>query len=215
MRYVYLHGFASGPGTHKGQFFKQRLKSEGISLEIPDLTRGDFTHTTISKQLALIGEIIQASSEPVILLGSSLGGFLAALAAEQYSLVTGIFLIAPGFEFYRRRTQMMGEALLKQWEEQGEIVVYHYHLKKNVPIRYDFVRDAQQYDQMRFRRVLPAMIVHGLEDEVVPYEVSLHYLQQNPEAQCVLLHGDHGLLEQLPLIWSYFNIFRSQVLTKS
>ncbi len=211
MRFIYLHGFASGPGTQKGQFFKQQLSKEGIQLLIPDLTEGNFTHTTISKQLNVVGRLVQESSEPVVFIGSSMGGFLAALAAEKFPLVAGIFLLAPGFEFYARREQMMGKMLLKQWEKEGYINVYHYYLKKEVPIHFEFVQDARKYHAVRFERALPAMIIHGLKDEVVPYQVSINYLRQNKQAQCVLLPGDHGLLNHLPLIWNYFQLFLGQI----
>ncbi len=208
MLYLYLHGFASGPGTRKGQFFKQKLVLENKQLLIPDLSQGDFPNTTITKQVALVRHLIQTTGEPVVLLGSSLGGFIAALVAEMVPQVKGIFLIAPGFQFYERRKQMMGENALQKWETEGQIEVYHHHLQKMMPLYSQFIDDARQYEGQQFTRQIPAMVIHGLHDEVVPYEVSLHYVQQNPKAHLVLLHADHGMVDVLPELWDYFTLFR-------
>ena len=37
MTLAYLHGFASGPGSTKAQFFRAELAALGATLEIPDL----------------------------------------------------------------------------------------------------------------------------------------------------------------------------------
>jgi len=37
-RLIYLHGFASGPGSHKAQLFRRRFAERGVRLEVPDLT---------------------------------------------------------------------------------------------------------------------------------------------------------------------------------
>ena len=207
MRYIYLHGFASGPGTRKGQYFKKRLAEEGIPLLIPDLNAGDFSHTTISKQLDVVRHLIQQADDPVVLLGSSLGGFLAALVAEQVPTVKGIFMMAPGFDFYARRKQIMGEKALNEWQRRGVLDVFHHHLQKSVPLHYQFVEDARKYDGVSFTRNVPAWIVHGLEDEVVPFDASFRYLRENEQAQLILLHADHGMVEVLPMLWEYFRLF--------
>jgi predicted esterase YcpF (UPF0227 family) len=52
--FIYLHGFASGPGSHKAQFFRERFADYGIELQIPDLAAGDFSGLTISGQLRVV-----------------------------------------------------------------------------------------------------------------------------------------------------------------
>ena len=93
MRYLYLHGFASGPQSRKAQFFREKLASVGVSLEIPALDEGDFEHLTISRQLALIARELRG--ERVVVMGSSMGGYLASLYASQYPGVERMVLLAP------------------------------------------------------------------------------------------------------------------------
>ena len=47
-RVVYLHGFASGPGSKKARYFSERLAECGVSLEVPDLAEGDFENLTVT-----------------------------------------------------------------------------------------------------------------------------------------------------------------------
>ena len=57
MTLAYLHGFASGPGSTKAQFFRARLAELGATLEIPDLAP-DFTHLTVTGILAIVEAVI-------------------------------------------------------------------------------------------------------------------------------------------------------------
>src|SRR5579883_715627 len=95
-RVIYLHGFASGPSSKKARFFAERIPH----LEVPDLARGDFEHLTITGQLEVIRDL--AKGEPVHLIGSSLGGYLAALYASRHPEVQKLVLMAPAFEFKSR-----------------------------------------------------------------------------------------------------------------
>ena len=58
MTFSYLHGFASGPGSTKAQFFRSRIAEHGIALEIPDLAP-DFTHMTVTGMLAMVEAILE------------------------------------------------------------------------------------------------------------------------------------------------------------
>ena len=51
-RILYLHGFASGPGSNKARYFQRRLEAAGARVAALDLARGDFEHLTITGQLA-------------------------------------------------------------------------------------------------------------------------------------------------------------------
>ena len=82
-RFVYLHGFASGPSSQKARFFRDRFAELGIGLEVPDLAEGKFEQLTISGQLAVMERV--ARDEPASFIGSSMGGYLAALYAARHA----------------------------------------------------------------------------------------------------------------------------------
>jgi predicted esterase YcpF (UPF0227 family) len=60
-RIIYLHGFASGPGSSKARFFRERLERIGAAVEVPDLAAGDFEHLTITGHVNL--EVLDSGHE--------------------------------------------------------------------------------------------------------------------------------------------------------
>src|SRR5260370_38807814 len=106
MNLIYLHGVASGPMSNKAQFFRRRFEEIGIKMQIPDLSEGHFETLTISGQLRAIERI--AGGADVRLIGSSMGGYLAALYAARRPEVSRVVLLAPAFGFARRWPLLLG-----------------------------------------------------------------------------------------------------------
>ncbi len=96
---IYLHGFASGPGSTKAQYFKTKFEQSGADVFLPDLNVPSFEQMTLSAQIETVkyvaGEIAQ--DREIILKGSSLGGLLATIASEKLSPVPDhkLILLAP------------------------------------------------------------------------------------------------------------------------
>src|SRR5690349_12966289 len=97
-RVIYLHGFASSASSRKATFFKEKLHSLGVELEIPQLEQGDFRNLTLSGQLRVVESALRGT--PARILGSSMGGYLAALYAAAHPEVEKLVLLAPAFNFY-------------------------------------------------------------------------------------------------------------------
>src|SRR5436305_13652097 len=124
MRCIYLHGFASGPQSRKARAFRSAMGKTGITLEIPDLAAGDFEHLTISGQLHIIEQLL--SGEPAFLIGSSMGGYLAALYAAAHPEIERLVLLAPAFRFATRWEGMMGKEKMEDWKRTGRNEIYHH-----------------------------------------------------------------------------------------
>jgi len=194
MRLIYLHGFASGPQSSKAQFFRQRWPQ----LEVPDLTEGDFEHSTLSQQLRLLDRLV--GGDQVTLIGSSMGGYLAALfAARHPDRVARLVLMAPAFGLARRWTGMLGEAVMSDWQQQGWRPVHHYGEEREARISYDLVADGMQYEEFPDVRQ-PTLIFHGRRDESVDYRLSVEFARTRPNVELVLLDSDHQLLDKLELV---------------
>ena len=74
LRVLYLHGFASSPASRKACFFKERLASLVIGLQIPDLCDGNFERLTLTGQLKIIERAIEGSrgnGEGLVLIGGT------------------------------------------------------------------------------------------------------------------------------------------------
>jgi uncharacterized protein len=197
--YLYLHGFASGANSRKANFLRDRYAQQGLQLVVPDFNAGGFSDFTISRQLAQAASHL--SNEPVTLIGSSLGGWVALLLAEKYPQIQRLILLAPALGFPQPWLSRLDPTALQTWQTAGFWPVYHYIEKREIPLAYNFVLDAQQYLQTEFQRNLPTLIFHGIKDEVVPIELSRQYASDRSGVTLYELDSDHGLGNVLPQIW--------------
>jgi pimeloyl-ACP methyl ester carboxylesterase len=210
-RIIYLHGFASSPRSRKAQFFSDRLRSLGHGLKVPDLEQGDFEGLTISRQLALVGEI--ASGEPAILIGSSMGGYVAALYAARHPEVDRLVLLAPAFGLHQLWMAELTPEHLEQWKSEGAFTFFHYGAARQLALGYQFLDDAAQFEP--FPKVSqPILVFHGNHDASVPIEQSLAFLRVNPHARLIRLESGHELTDVLPSIWEHTEYFISAIRTQ-
>lgn len=196
-RILYLHGFASGPGSNKARYFQHRLAAAGACVAALDLARGDFEHLTITGQLQVVREA--AAGEPVALMGSSMGGYVAALYAARHAEVTRLVLLAPAFGFARRWPERLGPEAFERWRTTGAMDVYHYALQRNCRVGFELIADGSSYeDEPDFPQ--PALIFHGAHDDVVPAVYSERFARHHPNARLEIVDSDHELLNVLDAI---------------
>jgi pimeloyl-ACP methyl ester carboxylesterase len=195
---LYLHGFASGPGSSKARFFRDRFSERGLPLDILDLAGGDFEHLTVTGQLRVIDRA--AAGRRVVLIGSSPGGYLAALYASTHPEVDRLVLLAPAFEFPQRWPERVGPAGMADWARIGKLEVFHYAEGRPMLLDYGFYQDARSYpSEPSFRQ--PALLFHGTRDDVVPPALSQSYAERHPNVVLHLLDSGHELTDVLDRIW--------------
>jgi len=198
VRVIYLHGFASSPSSRKAQVFGKRLREAGAECEIPALDGGDFGSLTITGQLAVVDAAVAGG--PVTLIGSSMGGYLAALYAASHSNVERVVLLAPAFGFARRWPQRLGEKAVAQWRAEGSMEVFHYAAGETRRVGIALLDDGEQYPDVPDVRQ-PALVFHGKQDDVVPYQFSLEFQALHPSAQLHLFESGHELTDVLDEMW--------------
>ena len=198
LRVVYLHGFASSPASRKAGFFQEHLRDLGFQVEIPDLAQGGFEHLTITGQLGVIEEVARGGR--VILIGSSLGGYLASLYAARHPEVDRLVLLAPAFGFYQLWTAEISPERLAAWKKEGSMLFFHYGMGRELPLGYKLMEDARQFEP--FPNVhQPTLIFHGNRDSSVPIHQSLTFVQAHPNAKLIQLESGHELTDVLDIIW--------------
>jgi hypothetical protein len=191
-RVLYLHGFASSPASRKAQLFRKRFAEAGVDLEIPALEGGSFRELTIGGQLRVVEWTLRG--EPAHLIGSSMGGYLAALYAARHPEVRRLVLMAPAFGFARRWAADLGEKGLAKWRETGSLDVYHYAAGGLTPLGWGLMEDALRYeDEPKVEQ--PALVWHGLQDDVVPVDASRSFVAHNKLARLVEAQSSHELTD--------------------
>jgi predicted esterase YcpF (UPF0227 family) len=201
MKYLYLHGFASSPQSTKARYMQQKFAALGLTLHVPDLNLADFSKVTLSEQLIYLDRNYLNDDEPIVVIGSSLGGFLAVQLASQNPLVQKLVLLAPAFGFSQRIAETLGKENIAQWQQDGSREFYHYGLKRNLNLQFQFFVDTQKYSEDKLTRSLPILIFHGVDDDVVPFALSEEFAKMRSQVILKLLNDDHALGKDLDSIW--------------
>ncbi|MEH2139355.1 YqiA/YcfP family alpha/beta fold hydrolase [Nostoc sp.] len=207
MQYIYLHGFASSPNSTKARDIGDRFAKIQTKFKIPDLNAGDFSQLTITRQIAQVAAKFSHNSTPVTLIGSSLGGLTAAHLGQEYLQVERLVLLAPAFGFLSHWLPKLGDEEVQRWQQEKYIMVYHYGEERSIPLSYDFVKDATQYQENFLQRPIPTLILHGKKDEVIPIEASHDFARSRPWVELVELDSDHALSNVMEEIWQAIRLF--------
>jgi predicted esterase YcpF (UPF0227 family) len=177
----YIHGYMSGPNSTKGTIFKEKLNAKPIkyrNCEPEDLV--------ISDCLSRIKKDIEDDKDAV-LIGSSLGGFLAAKTALENKNVKQIILLNPA------------------------IIPPSFDISKIDDMPQRILSDIQDESLFENKISSDIYILIGLKDDVVPIKWPLDFaMSQNSTIK--FLDDDHRFtknLQKLPQIIdkiSYKNI---------
>lgn len=186
---VYLHGWAQRRDVN---YIRFDYFGHGQS-------SGEFTDGTISRWTGDVGRVIRAlTAGPVVLFGSSMGGWASLLAARAEAQVKALILINPAPDFTEkmvwaswdeaRRDMLETDGIVYEPSDYGEPYAYSKALIED--------GRAQQIldDPIAFSG--PVRILQGEQDSVVPWEYSqkiLPALQSRDVHYILVKGGDHSL----------------------
>lgn len=188
-----MHGFASGPGSQKARSLAARFAAAGARLEVPDLTPGEegFERSSPSSMLAEAERLLSRAAPPHGIVGSSLGGYLAAVAAARNAAIERLVLLAPAFRLFQRWDGRLGAAEREEWRLRGR-EVYHFASARQRRLGWQFHEDARGYPAFPEVRV-PTLCIAGRRDETIPLEDVAAFVARTPSAQLVEVDDGHEL----------------------
>jgi pimeloyl-ACP methyl ester carboxylesterase len=200
----YLHGFASSPQGTKVGYFSDRLAEHGIRVRCPDFNQPDFSTLTLTRMLAQLATGLGSlDGEPATLIGSSLGGTLAILAADRFaSQVDRVVLLAPAVMFAKPGHHLLPPERIEEWRRRGALPFFHYAENAERDLRFAFYEDSLEYDPFLASFRQPALIFQGLHDASVDYRTVEAFATPRPNITLSLLEDDHQLVASLPRIWN-------------
>jgi pimeloyl-ACP methyl ester carboxylesterase len=207
MHIFYLHGFASSPASSKATFFAERFAERGLGMECPDLNQPDFSTLTVSRMLRQIeARIADLTPDNVVLIGSSLGGFVAVEAAARQlngrrHPITHLVLLAPAVELEWDKWSELDPEGIEGWRRAGEIDVFHYAFEAPRRLKFSFYEDASTYSPAARRLTQPLLIFQGRRDESVSPALVEQFAARQPRATLRLVDDGHQLKDSLALIW--------------
>ncbi|GHG79167.1 YqiA/YcfP family alpha/beta fold hydrolase [Comamonas sp. JC664] len=209
-RWLYLHGFASGPDSAKGVAVARHYATQGIHVERLNLRVPSLEQLRLSAILETVHAAMGRPEERVVLLGSSLGGLTAARMAEQDPRVCALVLLAPAFRVVPQLRRRMGEAAWQHWQTSGWIETDDFVTKQKVRIHSGFIEDAETVDARTGGwpdvRV-PTLIIHGVQDDTCDVRNSRQWAEGKRHVRLVEVEDGHELTASLPRILEETDVF--------
>ena len=199
----FLHGFGSSPRSTKAGYFGKALEPFGVQLRCPDLNEPDFRSMTMTRMLDQLGRELDAAPGPVTLMGSSLGGTLAILAAARFAdRIDRLVLLAPAVMFGDPDHHLLQRDQIAEWKARGEFDFFHYAAEAKRPLAYAFYEDSLKYGAFGTLFPQPTLIFQGLRDALVDPRDVEQFAAARSNVTLSLLDDDHQLVASLPRIWT-------------
>jgi alpha-beta hydrolase superfamily lysophospholipase len=206
---VWLGGFRSDMRATKAQTLADWALEHGRAFLRFDYTGhgesgGRFEEGTISLWLAdTLAMIAAATDGPQILIGSSMGGWLALLAADRLAAAgnppAGLVLIAPAVDFTERLlwTGLSAQAR-RAIETTGVYLRPSAYAPEPVPITRALIEDGRRHLMLdgAIRSHCPVHILQGMQDPDVPWRHAMtlvEHFAEDPVTLTLIKDGDHRL----------------------
>ena len=181
-------------------------RGHGESDGVPqDLTLEDWLEDTLN--------VLDSLTAPVLLVGSSMGGWLATLAAlRRPEKVKGLVLLAAAPDFLQELiTPRLGPS--ESWDlQQNKVVLIENDYDKPHPITQALLDSGRQLSLFNATALpdhpsmadltCPVRLLHGTRDKEVPFELSIRLMDaiRHDDARLTLLHrADHRLSDERSL----------------
>lgn len=206
MHVFYLHGFASSPDSSKAAFLAARLATHGIALHAPDLNAPDFGTLTTTRMIAQVrAALAEVRPAPVVLVGSSLGAFVAWHVTAQEEAEgqppAALVLLAPALDFGHHGMTGLSAEQFDAWRRTGWHTFQHYAYGEPRRVHFALFEDAQRYDSWSASVRAGGVVFMGRRDEVVSPAMVERFCAAHPNLRLVWLDDEHQLSASLEDIW--------------
>lgn len=199
-RYVFLHGLGSTRVGEKSASLLEHARARGRGFLRFDMrghgaSSGQLGRVKVSELIDDAVRILQRTG-PAVVVGSSLGGLVAAhAAAARPDLVERLALLAPAFGLMPALSQRLDARGFLQLENGSGFHVTH-----------EVRADAESLDESSLPAQVgaPTLIVHGTDDDVVPRRASEWFAAAKSTGATqlwIVEGGDHRLNDVASEIW--------------
>jgi pimeloyl-ACP methyl ester carboxylesterase len=153
----------------------------------------------LSGMLDVVRGAFARAKPPHAIIGSSMGGYLAALLAAEDPRIERLVLLAPAFRMAERWRGRMTAAELEGWRTSG-LSVKHYGTRTERRIGYAFLEDLDAHPPFPEVRV-PTLCIAGRKDDVVPLEDVQQFVMRTKTARLIVVDDGHELARSIDVIW--------------
>ena len=202
----FFGGYSSDMTGTKATALNNWTESNGINYLRFDYSghgesSGDFSKGTLSKWLGEAEFFFEKfKSKKNIIIGSSMGGWIALLTALKNIDVNGIIGIASAPDFTKNEWDKLSETEKEEFKSSGSIL-FPDDDYGDYEVFYEFVKDGFQHEIMNdaIKITCPVRLLHGKLDKVIAYNVSERIIEQlstSDKSLTIIEDGDHNLSRQ-------------------
>ncbi|PLX29636.1 MAG: alpha/beta hydrolase [Alphaproteobacteria bacterium] len=199
----FLPGFMSNKKGTKAQFLAEFCQDYALNYHALDYrghgaSGGNFQELTLSDWLVDCERLLAKIDQPLILVGSSMGGWLSLLLARRYAQkVAGLVLLAPAPDFTVRLMQGFTPAQKDDLQSQGFVSIDSGYETPHI-FTCKLIEDGEKHlvSQSDIALEMPVSILQGKKDTSVLWQETTQLLThiQSPMVRYHLIEkADHGL----------------------
>ena len=202
----FFGGYSSDMTGTKATALNNWTESNGINYLRFDYSghgqsSGDFGKGTLSKWLGEAKFFFEEfKSKKNIIIGSSMGGWIALLTALKNIDVNGLIGIASAPDFTKNEWDRLSETEKEEFKSNGSIL-FPDDDYGDYEVFYEFVKDGFQHEILndKIEITCPVRLLHGKLDKVIAYNVSEKIIEQlstSDKSLTIIEDGDHNLSRQ-------------------
>ncbi len=179
---ILCHGFSTSKNNSTNTILKQILANKNIATFRLDFfghgeSDGKFEDVTISKAvddvLNAVKFLRDEDYKKIGLFGSSFGGLSSIIAASKLDGLLFLALKSPVSDYLEFKNNTMTKKQIQEWKNKGYTFYFNKHGTK-LKLNYSFFEDFKNNNGYGYAKKIniPAFIVHGELDEMVPLDQS-------------------------------------------
>ena len=202
----FFGGYSSDMTGTKATALNNWTESNGINYLRFDYSghgqsSGDFGKGTLSNWLGEAKFFFEKfKSKKNIIVGSSMGGWIALLTALKNIDVNGLIGIASAPDFTKNEWDKLSETEKEEFKSNGSIL-FPDDDYGDYEVFYEFVKDGFQHEILNdaIKITCPVRLLHGKLDKVIAYNVSEKIIEQlstSDKSLTIIEDGDHNLSRQ-------------------
>lgn len=199
-RWLYLHGFASGPESSKGVALAAHYARQGIHLERLNLRQPSMERLRLSAMMKTVRDAIGGESDRAVVFGSSMGGLTACRVAEEDARVCALVLLAPAIRALEQLRRRLGPENMRRWEQQGWLETQDHAEKRMTRVDFGFAAELETLDARSGGwpdvRV-PTLIIHGRQDDTCDIATSRQWARGRRHVRLIEVEDGHELVASL------------------
>jgi pimeloyl-ACP methyl ester carboxylesterase len=210
---VFCNGFRSDMKGRKAIALERYCRTSGRSFVRFDYrghgeSSGDFLELTIGDWLEDVLDVLDnLTDRPQLLIGSSMGGWLALLAAmARPDRVAGVVGIAAAPDFTQDLWNEFSQEQKHALKENGVVYLPSKYSIGPYPISYKLIEDGRRHCLLNQGELISVKcsvtLIHGQQDSDVPWQRALdlsNRLESETTSVVLIKRGDHRLSEQTDL----------------